>query len=45
MRPYDLATTEKHQFHYVRCTGRSGRGQCRVQWRLYFERGILESIK
>jgi len=43
--PYDLATTEKHQYHYVRCVGRSGRGRCRQQWRLYFERGILDNIK
>ena len=43
--PYDLSTAEKHQFHYVRCAGRSGRGRCRQEWRLYFERGILENIK
>jgi hypothetical protein len=45
VRPYDLATTEKHQLCYVRCTGRRGRGQCRAEWRLYFQRGILERIK
>ncbi len=45
VQPYDLATHEKHQYHHVRCIGRSGRGQCRQQWRLYFERGILESLK
>jgi hypothetical protein len=43
--PYDLATTEKHQYHYVRCTARNGRGRCRQQWRLYFERGILDNIR
>jgi hypothetical protein len=41
---YDLSTADKHQFHYVRCIGRSGRGQCRMEWRLYFERGLIESM-
>jgi hypothetical protein len=43
--PYDLETNEKHQFHYVRCKARSGRGRCVQKWRLYFEDGLLESIK
>jgi len=42
---YDLSTRDKHQFHHVRCVRRSGRGQCRAEWQLYFERGLIESIK
>jgi hypothetical protein len=45
VHPYDLSTQDKHQFHCVRCVGRSGRGRCRMEWRLYFERGLIESMK
>jgi hypothetical protein len=43
--PYDLFTEDKHQFHTVRCVGRSRRGQCRMTWSLYFERGLIDSMK
>lgn len=44
VRSYDLSTGDKHTFHYVRCDGRSGRGRCRMTWRLYFERGLIENM-
>jgi len=42
---YDLSLPDKHTFHTVRCMGKMGRGQCRSIWRLYFERGLIESMK
>jgi hypothetical protein len=45
VRSYDLSTPDKHTFHTVRCGGKRGRGRCRALWRLYFERGLIESMK
>jgi hypothetical protein len=45
VHPYELSTHDKHVFHTVRCSGKTRGGRCRATWTLYFERGLIESMK